>query len=236
MKYLALSGGIFLAIWIVSCGAAVPTTRQDSIDQAQQRAANTTVYQQQNNVELDNYNFRQEVSDDPTTILWCTFFPPMQNVKPITVAIVGKLTSSGKRPFPASVSKTATTDAYSYYPELAGPDAMYGSSSEYRFGKTTAGTYIDFTSMPSVCSTTPSVYATQNTTIVAAVDPALQAASAQAKLLLQQASDEEAKSSSKDANGRVTVTDPATYANAQAKRAQAQILILDAIAKSQGVK
>lgn len=152
--------------------------------QANSEKLQAQVYQQHNNVEFQNYNERQKVADDPATILWCTAYPSNPNAKPLTFPIRGKLTSSNKRPYPTTVAETGGTDA-TYTPEVPGPDSMYGSSAEYRYGFTPAGVYVDFTNLETVCTTQPTVYQKQRTDIVFQTDQGLSTASAQARAALQ---------------------------------------------------
>ncbi|HEY4460868.1 MAG TPA: hypothetical protein VGN81_41590 [Pseudonocardiaceae bacterium] len=166
---------------VVSCTGEGPaeTQAQQKSEQLQQQ-----VYQQHNNVEFQNYNQRQKISDDPATILWCTAYPTNPNAKPLTFPIKGKLTSSNKRPYPTSVAENGG-DGSTYTPEVPGPDSMYGASAEYRYGFTPAGDYVDFTGMETICTTQPTVYQKQQTDIVLQTDSGLVSASAQAKAALQ---------------------------------------------------
>ncbi len=175
---------LFICIFgvtIAGCGSA--NTKSSARDTAQKTSdqLQSEVYQTKHNIDFRNYNLRQKMSDDPSTIVWCTYFPPgVQGVtngssggQAFTVPVAGKLTSSNKRPF----DTTKYTDAgnYSWYPhEQPGPDHMYGSSSEYRYGfDPTLTTYYDFTSLASFCTTEPTVWQTQQTKIVVQTDKTL---------------------------------------------------------------
>lgn len=155
---------------------------------AQQKALaanqNFAPYEIKNYIEQKYYSWRLEISDDPALILWCTVFPPTPNVKPMTFPIVGKLVSSGKRPF-------SETDG------ISSPDAqsMYGSSGEYRygFGPTGKMEYYDFTGVATTCTTQPLVWQTQMTVMVQSKDNVLLSASQQAHDLLVQGRGAEAQ-------------------------------------------
>jgi hypothetical protein len=164
---------------------ACDTSQSPAETQAQQKSQQlqAQVYRQHNNVEFQNYNERQKVADDPATILWCTAYPANPSAKPLTFPIRGKLTSSNKRPYPTAVAETGTD--LTYTPEVPGPDSMYGSSAEYRYGFTPAGVYVDFTNLETVCTTEPTVYQKQQTDIVLQTDQGLSTASAQARAALQ---------------------------------------------------
>lgn len=173
---------------VVGGGAVAACSNQSGGSSASDRAARGNaglqgqIYQQKNNIEFNNYNDRQRIADDPTTLLWCTAYSSNPNVKPVTVPIVGKLTSSEKRPYATSQVKTG--DNYEYSPEIPGPDKMFGSSAPYRYGFTPGHVYIDFTDMPTICTTQPTVYQATQTQILLKVDPGLNAASQQARQAL----------------------------------------------------
>lgn len=175
-----------LSVGTAACGGG------GSGSSAAQRAAKgnadlqSRIYAQQNNIEFNNYNDRQKIADDPTTILWCTAYPANPNARPVTVPIVGKLTSSEKRPYATSqVVDFSGIDSNSYSPERPGPDKMFGASVAYRYGFTPAHVYVDFTGIETVCTTQPTVYQAQQTDIMIKTDPGLAAAAQQAQAQLK---------------------------------------------------
>jgi hypothetical protein len=137
-------------------------------------------YVPKNDVEGKNYNARQKLADDPTTILWCTVYPTSPNAAAFTVPIVGKLTSSGKRPY----ATTQVQYQSDYSPEVAGPDGMFGTSVEYRYGFRPDGTYVDFTGLETYCATSPTIVQVQTTKIDLAVGDALSRANDAARAAL----------------------------------------------------
>lgn len=162
-----------IAIAIVLIGGVVACTSQDrALEQARLNAQNRTYYVPRNDVEGRNYDWRLQISDDPSLIVWCTAFPPTPGVKPITVPIQGKLTSGGKRPFPQMNGSSENPDA----------QGMYGTSGDYRYGFGPSGRfeYYDLYGMPSVCMTQPTLWQTQLTVFVQEKDPVLMLASQQA--------------------------------------------------------
>lgn len=179
---------------LAACGgqsSSGPTAAE--IAQAASNQLQKLVYQSKHNVEFRNYNWRQEISDDPATILWCTFFPPgisgvSNGTTPgqaFTVPIAGKLTSSNKRPY----RDTSYVDAgnYSWYPqERPGPDHMFGGSAEYRYGFGPAGKadYHDFTGFASTCNSVPEVWQA-NTPILTGTSTTLQSLSNAAEAALR---------------------------------------------------
>lgn len=149
--------------------AACDTPQNKAMYEAQERAQNRAAYVPRNSLDFDNYDRRQRISDNPTTIVWCTMFPPTPGVRPITVPIVGKLTSGGKRPFASD----------------PGPDGMYGSSGEYRYGFTPDGNMADIFNMATLCTTEPTVWQRNSTDIVVTIDPGLAAAGDRAEAQLK---------------------------------------------------
>jgi hypothetical protein len=181
---------LVVAVLIATASGCAPESQ--SIVQARKevesRQARRSIYVEKNDTEFNNYNRRQVVADDPTTILWCTSAFPIPSSPLFTVPVVGKLTSGGKRPYP-----TQKIESVPYYPELPGPDGMYGQSGEYRYGFTPAGVYIDFYNISTFCTTEPTVWQRESTTIVLAIDPTLAAAQKQARELLKQGKTAEAQ-------------------------------------------
>ncbi len=174
--------GVILAVCVASCGEVATNPQQDAMNRARESSRNADIYIPRNGLELSNYNRRQEVADDPTTILWCTMFP-FGDTGPITFAVVGKLTSGNKRPYPTEQVRGSD---YNYYPELAGPDGMYGSSGEYRYGFGPDNVYHDVYGLQTYCTTQPMVYRRQPSGMtVAVVDGRLAQASQRAREVLQ---------------------------------------------------
>ncbi len=163
--------GVLVVGALAGCGAST-TTPPNAQDQAQQRAQDRVNYVPKNDVEGNNYNARLAIADDPTTIIWCTVYPTNQNVKAFTVPIAGKLTSGNKRPYPTTREAAGGLDGYiadDYYtPEVPGPDGMYGSSGEYRYGFGPDGVYNDFYNVETYCTSVPTLIQKQTTDIAIA--------------------------------------------------------------------
>lgn len=150
---------------------------------ADQQAATTKALDRKtfiptNDLDFKNYDRRQKVADDPTAILWCTSSFPIPSSPLFTFPVVGKLTSGGKRPF--------ATDP--------GPDAMYGSSGDYRYGFTPNNIYIEYYNMPTFCTTEPTVWQRQETKMAMATDSVLLAAHKAAQQALKAGKGDEAVS------------------------------------------
>lgn len=163
---------IFALVCVSAIGIASCNPQQESMDRATIKAESRESYVQENDIEFQNYDRRQRMSDDPSTIIWCTSAYPFPGTPLFTVPVVGKLTSGGKRPFPVTEGQP-------------GPDGMYGSSGEYRYGFTPAGTMVDFYGISTFCTTEPTVWQRENTTVVMTIDPTLSRAQAQASAALR---------------------------------------------------
>lgn len=163
-----------LALLVIVIFLAACTANQKAALNASEANQNYAPYPIKNFIDQRNYSWRLQVSDDPSMILWCTMFPPIPGTKPITIPIIGKLTSSGKRPF-AGDSTMQVDD-----------QGMYGSSGEYRygFGPTGMQEYYDITAMSTFCTTQPMLWQTQLTVVVQSKDNALLTASQQAHDLI----------------------------------------------------
>jgi hypothetical protein len=173
-------GAVFVLTTAEDCGTQSAASQAQA--EAAQKAQNHAAYIPKNDIEFNNYNARMKISDDPTTLLWCTSAFPIPSSPLFTVPVVGKLTSSSKRPY--STSTVNTTSANSYSPELPGPDGMYGPSTDYRYGFTPAGVYVDFYNLQTYCTTEPSVWQRQATKIVLGTDDKLFQAQQKARQLL----------------------------------------------------
>src|SRR3989344_2970871 len=150
---------------IVACGMPNDGTPQAQAQtEAIRKAQANKPYVPENDLEIGNYNRRQRKADDPTTIMWCTSAFPIPSSPLFTVPVVGKLTSGNKRPYPTEQVRAG--DGVNYFPELPGPDGMYGSSMDYRYGFTPIGMYVDWTGMPLFCTEEPTIWQREQTAIV----------------------------------------------------------------------
>lgn len=172
---------VALGFIVTACTEDQTTGGNPGTDIANER----TNYTPQNDVEGHNYNARQRIADNPATIIWCTAYPTSPNAQAFTIPIVGKLTSGNKRPYPTEVTKIdSDTSGVDYNPELPGPDGMYGSSGEYRYGFDPAGNYHDFYNIETYCTTVPNILQKETTFIVIGRDGDLAAMDAQAEAAL----------------------------------------------------
>lgn len=162
-----------LLLGLVGC---VPPT---AVDQARLRGYENA--RTGNTVERRHYDMRRDISQDPTTVLWCTFAFPHSGSELVTIPIVGKLTSGGKRSFGQTGEEP---DEY----------GMYGSSdSQYRYGFGPGGKaeYSDFNQMPMYCTTVAKTYQVKSTALMQP-DEKLNAAALRVRELLRAGKPDEA--------------------------------------------
>lgn len=180
MKKIAIGLTVLLLALLAAGCNTHGSTSASSTARQKSKQLQGQIYQSKNDIEFKNYNERQKIADSAATILWCTFFPPgVQGVgngstqgQAFTVPIAGKLTSSNKRPYQSNYYGSDSDGVYPY--ENPGPDHMYGSSSEYRYGfDPTRGIYYDFTDLSSFCTTEPTVWQSTKTRIVVQTDRTL---------------------------------------------------------------
>jgi len=186
LKALMLKLGALatLSLTLSACGDMTPDPQDTAMSRAQSRADNGEYYNPKNNLDRTNYNHRLQMADDPTAIIWCTFFP-FGNTGPITFPVVGKMTSGSKRPYPTEKDYDGSTMG-GFYPELPGPDGMYGSSGDYRYGFGPDGVYHDVYGLSTYCTSQPMVYRQQPSGMnIVIVDQRLAQASSQARQALK---------------------------------------------------
>lgn len=165
-KLIAVIGLLATLVLLGGC-TSDERTNKDQQQAAQDTAKKRQNYLPVNDVEGRNYNARQRIADQPSTLIWCTAYPTSPNARAFTVPIVGKLTSGNKRPFPTERSLVdGNATRVDYNPELPGPDGFYGTSGEYRYGFDPAGNYHDFYNLETYCTTLPNIVQKEQTTII----------------------------------------------------------------------
>ncbi len=150
---MVLLGGATVALVLSAGSCDAPQNAAQTA--ANDKAANGYTYIPKNDIERKNYNTRTELADNPASLIWCSVYPTNPNVKPFTVPIMGKLTSGNKRPIPTEYVDVGNDN--DYYPEKPGPDGMYGTSADYRYGFDPAGNYWDFYNVETTCSSAPNI-------------------------------------------------------------------------------
>lgn len=172
MKKTGFTPGLAIITVVVAVGVSLAVSACSKSSPAKSDsgttiATNRTNYTPVNDVEGRNYNARQALADNPATLIWCSAFPTSPNVKAFTVPIVGKLTSGNKRPYATTqVIIDNDTGGRTYSQEVAGPDGMFGTSGEYRYGFDPAGNYHDFYGIEVYCTSVPDIIQKQQTVIV----------------------------------------------------------------------
>lgn len=179
MKKLALVAVLLFGILVAGCGESSGSSRDSAYNQAQENQKHFTPYIPKNGVEGSNYNRAQELYDNPTTIIWCTAFPQSSSDPIVTIPIAGKLTSSSVSAFASEheVGEGAVV------PEVSVDGLYHGNPPPYRYGFTPGGQYVDFSNMPTICTTQPLEF--QRQSISVKVNGALAGADKQAEEALK---------------------------------------------------
>lgn len=164
------------------------------------RADQTDTYDPVNHVELDNYNDKLALDDDPSTIIWCTAFPDNASAPFITVPIAGKLTSSSTTALnPEKVINGPGNGAESVVPNVSVDGLYHPNPPQYRFGFTPGHQYVDFFNMPTFCTTKPLQF--QRSSIQLDIDGELNQATSEAQQALQDGDGDQAQQILEDAAG-----------------------------------
>lgn len=174
-----------LAGVVAGCSSGgAPSNQKAALDQVKNDAASRVPYLPKNGVEWDNYNQSQKLYDDPSTIQWCTAFPQSSTDPVVTVPIAGKLTSSTTTAFnPAQVINNDQSGSGVAIPNPSVDGLYHPSPPPYRYGFTPGGQYVDFTDMPTICTTQPLEF--QRQSISVKVDSSLDNATHRAQKALQ---------------------------------------------------
>ena len=176
LRRIKVLGVVLITGLLVSCELESAVERRDRrlAEEKQQSNIREASLKAKNRegVEQQNYQWRQDIAEDETTILWCTFSFNNPNSPLITIPIKGKLTSGGKRPFPTHEYNGldgGVTD------ENPGEDGMYGNSAVYRYGFGTSGSgeYYEFSDLDYLCTTVPTVFQKEKTEIILESDRSL---------------------------------------------------------------
>jgi hypothetical protein len=151
-----LAGALALAA-IVTLSACEPTEtpeRDKQYEASAKKADSRKAPDVSGDTEYNNYiRAQEEVYDDPSTIIWCTVYPQSPNAPIFTVPIQGKLTSSSVSFYPSKMQHF-NSSYYTWSEETQSVDGMYhGSPPPYRYGFTPGGQYVDFTDLPTFCTT-----------------------------------------------------------------------------------
>lgn len=175
-------------------GGPAPKTEREQVEQ--KAAEREGVYIPQNDVEFNNYNKAQELYDNPSSIIWCTTTWGNASAPLVTVPVAGKLTSSSVSYFPNQEKVTADLGEWNgdMLVEARSVDGMYhGSPGPYRFGFTPGGQYVDFTNMPTFCTTALTEFQRQSTEVSISNDDVSASIQEQAETALQSGDADEAQ-------------------------------------------
>jgi len=188
MRIAALPLAMLGALTLASCEASTPAPKTERQQVEENAAARADVYIPQNDVEFNNYNKAQELYDSPSSIIWCTTTWGNASAPLVTVPVAGKLTSSSVSYFPNQEKVRADLGQYDgdMLVEAKSVDGMYhGSPGPYRFGFTPGGQYVDFTNMPTFCTTALTEFQRQSTEVSISNDDVSASIQEQAETALQ---------------------------------------------------
>jgi hypothetical protein len=182
MSVLAV-GGLAAA----GCGGETTdhrTPEQRAKDTIVHKAHQRTPYVPSHDVEFHNYNRAQQVYDDPSNILWCTFSFNNPSSPLVTVPVTGKLTSSSTTFF----SPEQIDDRFEgpvVVPSRSVDGLYHPNPPGYRYGFTPGGAYVDFFNLETYCSNKPTEFQRKQTKMSLTVDHDLGAADAAAQAALK---------------------------------------------------
>jgi hypothetical protein len=147
---------------VLTAAGCAPVDNPDEKAAVQSKAAGRKAYLPKNDVEFKNYNRSQELYDNPNAIQWCSAFPSSASAPIVTIAIAGKLTTSGTSYFSPTEVRESSVNNLSI--PARSVDGMFHGESFYRYGFTPAGQYVDFSnSMELLCTTALTEFQRQNT-------------------------------------------------------------------------
>lgn len=170
MKKIAIAIVAVMALMGMSaCEGVVDETPQ--AEQIEKKAKKSKAYLPKNDVELNNYNNAQKVYDAKDSIIWCTTTWGNANAPLVTVPIRGKLTSSSVSFFPnKKIRKFGTYDTVLEVENRSVDGLFHGSPPAYRYGFTPGGQYVEFSNMPTLCTTALTSFQRESTKVTVKFD------------------------------------------------------------------
>lgn len=161
-----------VALALAGCSAVDSApSRSDQAKTSEQAFEDRTPPDVTGDAEYENYIKAQEdIYDDPAGIIWCTVYPSSDTAPIFTVPIAGKLTSSSVSYYPNYNIKYSSNGSPAQV-ENQSVDGMYhGSPVPYRYGFTPGGQYVDFTDLPTFCTTALTAFQRETLQVAAVVD------------------------------------------------------------------
>lgn len=195
-KVLGVVIAALAVVGLSACEEGTPAPKTERQQVEEQKAARADVYIPKNNVEFNNYNKAQMLYDNPSSIIWCTTTWGNASAPLVTVPVAGKLTSSSVSYFPNQETKRVDLGEFDgdILVEAQSVDGMYhGSPGPYRYGFTPGGQYVDFTGMPTFCTTALTEFQRQSTEVSISNDDVSASIQEQAETALQSGDADEAQ-------------------------------------------
>jgi hypothetical protein len=165
-----------------------PPSQAEIYKQVAKKASRRAPYLPKNDVEFKNYNHAQEIYDDPSNILWCTFSFNNPSSPLVTVPVTGKLTSSSTSYFAPEGVLDDHPGSYSdasVIPKRSVDGLYHPNPPQYRYGFTPGGAYVDFFNLETYCSNKPTQFQRKSTKISLTVDANLGRADTAAQAALK---------------------------------------------------
>jgi hypothetical protein len=174
-RFAVLAVAVLLASIASACGESKSPERK-AYEQVGRKATKRSPYIPKNDVEFEIYNRAQRVWDSPDTIIWCTTTWGNPSAPIVTVPVAGKLMSSSTTFFQPNYVDHDSNGGNTVLPSRSVDGLFHPDPPKYRVGFTPAGQYIDFSEMPTFCTTALTKFQRQKTAVALTVDQAAQAA------------------------------------------------------------
>jgi hypothetical protein len=170
-KIMAMIVIALLSVAVAACGSETNTPKSQ-YKQVVAHAKRQSAYIPTHDVELHNYNAAQKVYDTPSTIQWCTFTWANPAAPIVTVPIAGKLTSSSTTFFNPTSIVGDSDSGYVTEGSRSIDGLFHPNPPPYRYGFTPGNQYVDFTDLPTFCTTALTKVQRQKTQVSLTVDQA----------------------------------------------------------------
>lgn len=173
-RKIAAVAALLVAVLMVAACDEVSGTEVDKANRSvNDRAVHRKPYLPRNDVEFKNYNAAQKLYDDPNTIIWCSTTWGNPSAPIVTVPVAGKLTSSSTTFFQPERAIDVSGDGASAIGlgTARSVDGLFHPNPpQYRYGFTPGGQYVDFFTMPTLCTTALTKFQRQKTQVDVSYD------------------------------------------------------------------
>lgn len=185
-KSAALVASLVAVLMLAACETTSATESDKADHQVNERANKRKPYLPRNDVEFKNYNAAQKLYDDPNTIIWCSTTWGNPSAPIVTIPVAGKLTSSSTTFFSPDRLVDHGNYSWSVVQSRSVDGLFHPNPPQYRYGFTPGGQYVDFFTMPTLCTTALTKFQRQKTEVDVSVDGAAAKAQKTAEDALKQ--------------------------------------------------